>query len=98
MALASSSVGKVYQPMLPDSLVTFIQERDTLRPHIDHMLDCLRFSTAKVDNTINLKTLEKVCISLVGKEKLANQRGGNVSVLQVSNIGDPVVAGLFIKT
>ncbi|PQJ09583.1 hypothetical protein CJD36_016725 [Flavipsychrobacter stenotrophus] len=89
--------GKVYQPMLPDSLVTFIRDRELLRPHIDFMLDSLMFSTATVDSTINLKAAEKACIMSIGKKNLANSRGGIVTNLPLAVTGDTNVVALFYK-
>lgn len=95
-ASAINPVGKVYQPMLPDSLVTFIRDRELLRPHVDFMLDSLRFSAAKVDDTVNLKELEKLCIMRIGKQKLANTRGGTCVDFVLSVTGDSLVTSLFL--
>ncbi len=95
-ASAKNLNGKVYQPLVPDSLIPFIRDRELLRPHIDFMLDHLRFSAAKVDSTVNLKSLEKACIMKLGKKNLANTRGGICIDLSLSFKGDPTVIALFL--
>jgi hypothetical protein len=61
------------------------------------MLDSLRFSAAKVPDTVNLKELEKSCIMRIGKESLANTRGGICTSMRLSMSGDAEVISLFLK-
>lgn len=84
--------GKIYSPNWPKAYSVFLQQRQTLQPHIDAMVDNLVFSYAELDpsqvSKAELKEIEKTCIEQIGKERLANTRGGVVKNLKMVHSGN----------
>jgi hypothetical protein len=91
--------GKIYSPNWPKSYPEFLQQRQSLQPHIDAMVDGLVFSYAELEpsqvSKSELKEIEKACIAQIGKERLANTRGGENKSLVLKHLGNKVIFGYF---
>jgi hypothetical protein len=91
--------GKIYSPNWPKAYPAFLQQRQALQPHIDAMVDSLVFSYAELNpqrvSKTHLKEIEKACIAQIGKERLANTRGGESESLLLDHAGDKMVLDCF---
>lgn len=91
---AHKADGKLYVPCWPDGYKSFIDNRKTLQPHIDYMVDTFTFLYAVVDEKISgkdLKEIEKICINQLGRDNLANTRMGDSEKFCIMHNG----CGLF---
>lgn len=87
--------GVVYQSTYPKGFKNFLDNRKELQPHIDFMVDTFTFSFALVDRETvsgqDLKEIEKICIKHIGKENLANTRGGHSNKFSITHSGNETV-------
>lgn len=85
----TSESDKVYQPNWPSNYHTFISGYEKLKEHIDYMVNTFHFIYAEIINEtaakFELKLLERECIFKIGKDKLANKRGGNESLINITH-------------
>ncbi len=93
--------GRIYDPEWPYAYKKFLDRRNELQVHIDQMVESFTFSFANIDSKLisnqDLKDVEKLCINQIGKDKLANEKSGNVSRISVQHIGNSAVTQLFRK-
>lgn len=93
--------GKLFVPNWPYGYNKFLESRDLLQDHIDHMVKNFKFSSAVLNTgefTLNdLKHIEKICISQIGLEKLINQRSGYSDRFTVQHTGSTEVVSIFSK-
>lgn len=91
--------GKIYSPNWPKAYPAFLKQRQALHPHIDAMVDSLVFSYAELDpnrvSKTHLKEIEKACIAQIGKERLANTRGGESEILVLDHSAHKMVLDCF---
>lgn len=87
--------GKIYSPNWPKAYPAFLKQRQALLPHIDAMVDSLVFSYAELDpnrvSKTHLKEIEKACIAQIGKERLANTRGGESGMVLLEHEGNSLI-------
>lgn len=96
--ITEAETGLIYIPNWPYGYNRFLKRRDELKPHIDYMIKTMTYSYAAIsDEKISLKTLEKICINQIGKERLWNKRSGDDNTLQLIHKGDKEVTNLFIN-
>lgn len=97
--LSDQKTGKLYTPDWPKSYHNFLGKRKALQPHIDFMVDTFTFSFALIDKASvsaqDLKEIEKICISSIGKHRLANTRGGNSDKFILEHTGNPTVSAIM---
>jgi hypothetical protein len=93
------SKGKIYLPDWPYGYKYFINNRKTLRQHIDFMVDTFTFSFAIIDKSKDswnsLNDIEKLCIHQIGKENLANTRVGYCNNFELTHTGNDVLQEWF---
>jgi len=91
--------GQLFAPSWPENFTEFISNHEELLPHIKNMINRFEYSYSQVDqgNTLNvtLKDIEKYCISKIGKDNLANTRGGKFKSLNVTHFGCSEITRLF---
>lgn len=91
--------GKIYSPNWPKGYKTFIKDRQILQEHIDFMVNCFTFSYATVDqkeiSKKDLQKIEKICISQIGIENLANTRSGDSDRFNIEHCGDRIVINIM---
>ena len=89
-AKADNAAGKLYIPGLANGFQDFLNNRKTLQPHIDFMVDTFTFLYAIVDKDKSgqdLKEIEKMCINQIGKDNLANTRMGMSDKFKITHSG-----------
>ncbi len=68
--------GKVYEPESnwPKSFMSFVENRESIRQHLDFMIDTFSFTYAVVEGKEYLKKIEGKCIEEIGIANLSNLR------------------------
>lgn len=91
--------GLIYIPNWPEGFAAFLKKRYELKPHIDNMMDRMYFSYSLLGQEFQTKkdyeSVEKACISSIGKEKLWNTRGGQANATIIKLSGDKRVTSIF---